>query len=70
MPATEEQPMTLRLPADWHEFLRRKAFSERTTKTKLIRDALAATYDLKEADYPQAGSSASAHADRTTDASG
>jgi hypothetical protein len=48
MSKQEEQALTLRLPRDWHEDLRRRAFEERRSIAELIREALMAHFGYQE----------------------
>jgi hypothetical protein len=43
-PDPEDKKLLLRVPEEWHEYLRRRAFEERTPIAELVRRALAAAY--------------------------
>ena len=49
-PDDEEKMLTttLRLPTEWHDYLRDRAHEERTSIAKLIRKALEEQFGLKE----------------------
>jgi hypothetical protein len=55
--ATSQEPRvtTVRLPEEWYEYLRTRAFHERTTITDLIRAALKDQFDLKDPPPPDEG---------------
>lgn len=67
----EPKTVILRVPEDWHDFLRDKAHEERTHIAELVRKALEATYGLKPPDegkkggtvYPMGGTPAPRFAD-------
>ena len=52
---TEPRVTTVRLPEEWYEYLRTRAFHERTTITDLIRDALRDQFSLKDPQPPDEG---------------
>lgn len=42
----DEQAMTVRVPRQWHEVLRRRAFDERRPISELVREALREHFGL------------------------
>lgn len=44
----DPKAVIIRVPEDWHEFLRTRAFNERSSITELIKEALREKYGLKD----------------------
>jgi hypothetical protein len=52
----KDRVVTVRLPDDWYEYLRSKAFHDRESISDLIRDALRQQFSLQPPSPPDDGS--------------
>lgn len=47
-PKKEPKQVLVRMPEEWHEWLRKKAFDDRTSIADLVRDAVKEKFELSD----------------------